>query len=203
MRIKSSEFVVSNKDYKSCPKKLIPEYAFIGRSNVGKSSLINSLTKRKDLAKTSSKPGKTQLINHFIINKDWFIVDLPGYGYASISKTKREEFKKMTQDYLLKREELVSLFVLIDIKLTPQVIDLEFMRFLGKEKIPFVIVFTKSDKVPKKNIQENLRIYKEKMLADWETLPEIFINSIKDNEGRTKILSYIEKYNKEFYSNLN
>ena len=203
MRIKSSEFVVSNKDYKSCPKKLIPEYAFIGRSNVGKSSLINSLTKRKDLAKTSSKPGKTQLINHFIINKDWFIVDLPGYGYASISKTKREEFKKMTQDYLLKREELVSLFVLIDIKLTPQVIDLEFMRFLGKEKIPFVIVFTKSDKVPKKNIQENLRIYKEKMLVDWETLPEIFINSIKDNEGRTKILSYIEKYNKEFYSNLN
>ena len=203
MRIKSSEFVVSNKDYKSCPKKLIPEYAFIGRSNVGKSSLINSLTKRKDLAKTSSKPGKTQLINHFIINKDWFIVDLPGYGYASISKTKREEFKKMTQDYLLKREALVSLFVLIDIKLTPQVIDLEFMRFLGKEKIPFVIVFTKSDKVPKKNIQENLRIYKEKMLVDWETLPEIFINSIKDNEGRTKILSYIEKYNKEFYSNLN
>ena len=203
MRIKSSEFVVSNKDYKSCPKKLIPEYAFIGRYNVGKSSLINSLTKRKDLAKTSSKPGKTQLINHFIINKDWFIVDLPGYGYASISKTKREEFKKMTQDYLLKREALVSLFVLIDIKLTPQVIDLEFMRFLGKEKIPFVIVFTKSDKVPKKNIQENLRIYKEKMLVDWETLPEIFINSIKDNEGRTKILSYIEKYNKEFYSNLN
>ena len=154
MRIKSSEFVVSNKDYKSCPKKLIPEYAFIGRSNVGKSSLINSLTKRKDLAKTSSKPGKTQLINHFIINKDWFIVDLPGYGYASISKTKREEFKKMTQDYLLKREELVSLFVLIDIKLTPQVIDLEFMRFLGKEKIPFVIVFTKSDKVPKKTFKK-------------------------------------------------
>ena len=203
MKIKSSEFVVSNKDYKSCPKKLIPEYAFIGRSNVGKSSLINSLTKRKDLAKTSSKPGKTQLINHFIINKDWFIVDLPGYGYASISKTKREEFKKMTQDYLLKREALVSLFVLIDIKLTPQVIDLEFMKFLGKEKIPFVIVFTKSDKIPKKNIQENLRVYKEKMLIDWEALPEIFINSIKDNEGRTKILSYIEKYNKEFYSNLN
>ena len=203
MKIKSSEFVVSNRDYKSCPKKTIPEYAFIGRSNVGKSSLINSLTKRKDLAKTSSKPGKTQLINHFIINKDWFIVDLPGYGYASISKTKREEFKKMTQEYLLKRETLVSLFVLIDIKLTPQVIDLEFMKFLGKEKIPFVIVFTKSDKIPKKNIQENLRIYKEKMLVDWETLPEIFINSIKDNEGRTKILSYIEKYNKEFYSNLN
>ena len=203
MKIKSSEFVISNRDYKSCPKNTIPEYAFIGRSNVGKSSLINSLTKRKDLAKTSSKPGKTQLINHFIINKDWFIVDLPGYGYASTSKTKREEFKKMTQDYLLKRKTLVSLFVLIDIKLTPQVIDLEFMRFLGKEKIPFVIVFTKSDKIAKKNIQESLRIYKEKMLIDWETLPEIFINSIKDNEGRTKILSYIEKYNKEFYSNLN
>ncbi len=198
MKIKSAEFVISNTDYKRCPKQTHPEYAFIGRSNVGKSSLINALVNRKNLAKTSGKPGKTQLINHFKINDSWFLVDLPGYGYASTSKTNREMFKDMINKYLLNRKNLICLFVLLDIRHNPQSIDLEFMEKMGQAKIPFVMVFTKSDKISQTQIRKNIKLYKTKMLKKWEYLPEMFITSSENKNGISEILKFIEEYNEEF-----
>ncbi|MBT6809204.1 MAG: YihA family ribosome biogenesis GTP-binding protein [Flavobacteriales bacterium] len=198
MKIKSADFVISNTDYELCPKESLPEYAFIGRSNVGKSSLINAIVDRKNLAKTSGKPGKTQLINHFKINNNWFLVDLPGYGYATISKTKRHEFKKMINNYLLNRKNLICLFVLLDIRHNAQKIDIEFMQQMGEEGIPFVMVFTKSDKISQTQISKNINKYKEEMLKYWESLPEIFITSSEKQIGTNDILNFIEKYNKGF-----
>ena len=198
MKIKSAEFVISNTDYKLCPKEALAEYAFIGRSNVGKSSLINALVDRKNLAKTSGKPGKTQLINHFKINNNWFLVDLPGYGYASTSKTNREMFKGMINKYLMNRENLICLFVLLDIRHTPQPIDLEFMRKMGEEGTPFVMVFTKSDKISQTEISKNVEHYKNEMLKQWEDLPEIFITSSEKGKGTKEILQFIEKYSQSF-----
>lgn len=198
MKIKSAEFVISNTDYKLCPKELLPEYAFIGRSNVGKSSLINALVDRKNLAKTSGKPGKTQLINHFKINNNWFLVDLPGYGYASTSKTNREQFKSMINKYLLNRSNLICLFVLLDIRHKAQNIDLDFMQKMGKEGIPFAMVFTKSDKISQTQIKKNIKQYKQEMLKNWEFLPDIFITSSEKRIGMNEILTFIEKYNQSF-----
>ena len=198
MKIKSAEFVISNTDYKLCPKETHPEYAFIGRSNVGKSSLINSLVDRKNLAKTSRKPGKTQLINHFKINDNWFLVDLPGYGYASTSKTNREMFIGMINKYLLNRKNLICLFVLLDIRHKPQLIDLEFMKKMEQDRIPFVMVFTKSDKISQTQISKNIKHYKTEMLKEWGSLPEIFITSSEKKKGRSKILKFIEEYNEGF-----
>jgi GTP-binding protein len=202
MKIKSADFVISNTDYELCPKESLPEYAFIGRSNVGKSSLINAIVNRKDLAKTSGKPGKTQLINHFKINNNWFLVDLPGYGYATISKTKRHEFKKMINNYLLNRKNLICIFVLLDIRHNAQKIDIEFMKQMGEEEIPFVMVFTKSDKISQAQIIKNINKYKEEMLKYWESLPEIFITSSEKKIGTNDILNFIEKYNKGFDSTM-
>lgn len=196
MRIKQAEFVISNTDIKKCPKADIPEYAFIGRSNVGKSSLINMLTERKSLAKVSAKPGKTQLINHFLINKLWYLVDLPGYGYAGVSKTKRYEFSQFIKKYLLKRENLMCLFVLLDSRLKPQAIDLEFMQWLGENGIPFVICFTKQDKLSKKESAENLKQYKTELLKNWEELPQLFLSSATKKTGQEDILEFIDQTNK-------
>ena len=198
MKIKSAEFVISNTDYKLCPKEIHPEYAFIGRSNVGKSSLINALVDRKNLAKTSGKPGKTQLINHFKINDNWFLVDLPGYGYASTSKTNREMFIGMINKYLLNRKNLICLFVLLDIRHKPQPIDLEFMKKMEQDRIPFVMVFTKSDKISQTQISKNIKLYKTEMLKQWEYLSEIFITSSENKNGISEILKFIEEYNKGF-----
>ena len=198
MQVKSSKFVISNTDIKKCPTPTIPEYAFIGRSNVGKSSLINSVANRKNLAKTSGKPGKTQLINHFIINESWYLVDLPGYGYASVSKKQRLEFAKFIKDYLLERKNLMCLFVLVDSRLKPQKIDLEFMTWLGEKNIPFVICFTKLDKLSKSAIQKNISFYQEEMLKTWEELPKMFFTSSTKSIGQEKVLSFIEKTNKLF-----
>ncbi len=198
MQVKSSKFVISNTDIKKCPAPSIPEYAFIGRSNVGKSSLINSITNRKNLAKTSGKPGKTQLINHFIINDKWYLVDLPGYGYASVSKKQRLEFAQFIKTYLLERKNLMSLFVLVDSRLKPQKIDLEFMSWLGEKNIPFVICFTKLDKLSKTAVQKNISAYKEEMLKSWQELPQLFFTSSTKSIGQEDILSYIENINKLF-----
>ena len=198
MKIKTAEFVVSNTDYKLCPKETLPEYAFIGRSNVGKSSLINALVNQKNLAKTSGKPGKTQLINHFKINQSWFLVDLPGYGYAATSKIKREEFKNMINKYLINRKNLICLFVLLDIRHKAQSIDLEFMKKMGKEGIPFVMVFTKVDKLSQTQISKNLKKYKIEMLKNWEFTPEIFITSSEKKRGIGDILNFIKIHNKSF-----
>lgn len=198
MKIKSAEFVISNTDYKLCPKETYPEYAFIGRSNVGKSSLINALVNRKNLAKISGKPGKTQLINHFKINNNWFLVDLPGYGYASTSKTNREMFKGMINKYLFNRKNLICLFVLLDIRHKPQPIDLEFMKKIEQDRIPFVMVFTKSDKISQTQISKNIKHYKTEMLKEWGSLPETFITSSEKKKGRSEILKFIGKYNEGF-----
>ena len=198
MEIKTSEFVISNTNYKKCPSPKIPEYAFIGRSNVGKSSLVNALTNKKNLAKISAKPGKTQLINHFIINKKWYLVDLPGYGFAKISKKKKADFQKMTEDYLLNRANLICLFVLIDSRLKPQNIDQEFMQWLSKEKIAFVMVFTKSDKLGKIALMKNIQDYNTKMLKKWEELPKSFIASAKKKTGLNEIIKYISSLNSKF-----
>lgn len=198
MEIKESKFVMSNTEWKKCPKPNKPEYAFIGRSNVGKSSLINMLTGRKALAKVSGKPGKTQLINHFLINESWYICDLPGYGYAKVSKKDRSKFQSFTLDYLKNRENLIGLFLLIDSRLPPQKIDLEFMEFCGKNNIPFVITFTKMDKLTSRELNKNLLHYKKELLKQWEFLPEIFVTSSSSNHGRDQVLQFIERLNNEF-----
>jgi len=195
MKINLAEFVISNTEVSKCPQDRLPEYAFIGRSNVGKSSLINALTDQKDLAKTSARPGKTQLINHFLINKNWFLVDLPGYGYAKVSKEKRDTFQKFITDYFLKREQLVCTFVLVDSRLEPQKIDLEFLNFLGSNQIPFCIVFTKADKLGSTTLQKNIRLYESKLLEFWETLPTYFISSAITKNGKEEIIDFIHKVN--------
>ena len=199
--IKNAKFIISSTDYKKCPQPTLPEYAFIGRSNVGKSSLINSIVNQKNLAKVSSKPGKTQLINHFLINDKWYLVDLPGFGYAKISKTKRQEFQKMTSNYLSYRDNLMCLFVLIDLRLKPQIIDQNFMQWLAIAKIPFKIVFTKSDKVNKNSITKNIKKYKEYMRKEWEEIPEIFITSSLKKTGLIEIENFINQTNKLFIQN--
>ncbi|MDD4009715.1 MAG: ribosome biogenesis GTP-binding protein YihA/YsxC [Fermentimonas sp.] len=196
MIIKSAEFIVSNSDYSKCPQDGKPEYAFIGRSNVGKSSLINMLTNRKGLAMTSSTPGKTMLINHFLINEQWYLVDLPGYGYARRGKEGREKIREIIEDYVLEREQLMNLFVLVDSRHEPQIIDLEFMEWLGENGIPFSIVFTKGDKQGPSRLQQNIDIYKEKLLESWEELPPVFITSSEKKQGRDDLLSYIGSINK-------
>ncbi|MFC2630658.1 MAG: ribosome biogenesis GTP-binding protein YihA/YsxC [Porphyromonas sp.] len=195
MVIKSAEFVISNSQVSKCPMTGLPEYAFIGRSNVGKSSLINMLTGKKGLAMTSQKPGKTQLINHFIINGAWYLVDLPGYGYARLSKDGREKLKTMIEDYTLERKELVCLFVLVDSRHEPQKIDLEFIQWLGEEGVPFALVFTKADKLTKGRLAANLDAYKARLLEEWEELPPIFVTSSEQQLGRDELLSYIEGIN--------
>jgi len=195
MRITSAEFVVSNQDVAKCPNSQLPEYAFIGRSNVGKSSLINMLTNRKNLAKTSGKPGKTQLINHFLINKNWHLVDLPGYGYARVSKSAKKTFQRFITDYFSKRKQLVSAFVLIDIRHEPQPIDMEFMQWLGENLIPFGIIFTKADKLKPKAIERQVHDYTAKLLEVWEELPPYFITSATKRLGQEEVLNYIESVN--------
>ncbi len=196
MKIKQAEFVISNTDIDLCPKDGKPEYAFIGRSNVGKSSLINMITDHKKLAKTSGRPGKTQLINHFIINDEWYIVDLPGYGYAKVSKSSRASWEKFISEFLTKREELVNVFVLIDSRLEPQKIDMEFMNWCGQKQIPFSMVFTKIDKLSSTALQKNLAKYKKEMLKTWAELPPVFTSSATSKFGKEKILNYIENINK-------
>ncbi len=197
MIIKTAEFVVSNDTVSKCPTDNKAEYAFIGRSNVGKSSLINMITGNKKLAKTSGRPGKTQLINHFLINGEWYIVDLPGYGYAKASKTSREKWEKFIAEYLTKREQLVNVFVLLDCRLEPQKIDLEFMNWCGEKGIPFSMVFTKIDKLSSSALQKNLAKYKKEMLKYWDALPPVFTTSSESAFGKEKILNYIEAINKD------
>ena len=197
MKIKSAEFVMSNSDVAKCPKHLIPEYAFIGRSNVGKSSLINMLTSRKSLAKTSGRPGKTQLINHFIINKNWFLVDLPGYGYARVSKSSKKTFQKFITNYFEQRKQLVSAFVLVDIRHKPQPIDLEFMQYLGESEIPFSIIFTKADKLKPKAIENYVNDYCQELLKFWEELPNYFVTSSSKTIGKDELLDFIDVTNIE------
>ena len=194
MNIHTADFVVSNSDYRRCPESSLPEVAFIGRSNVGKSSLINYITKKKDLAKTSSKPGKTLLINHFLINQKFHIVDLPGYGFAKVSKTQRDKLRQMIERYIMFRPQLLNVFVLLDSRLTPQEIDLEFMRWLGEEGVPFSIVFTKGDKQSQGRLSENVESYKAKLLEEWESLPPIFVTSSEKKQGGDEILDYIESF---------
>ena len=196
MEIKSAEFVISNTDVKKCPAGNFPEYAFIGRSNVGKSSLINMLTGKKGLAMTSQKPGKTLLINHFIINNNWFLVDLPGYGFAQRGKEGRQNIQRIIEDYILEREQLTNLFVLIDCRHEAQKIDLEFMEWLGENGVPFSIIFTKIDKISKGRLQENLKAYQEKLLETWEELAPILLSSSEKKDGREEILDYIDTINK-------
>jgi len=199
MQIKASEFIISNTDVSKCPNERTPEYAFIGRSNVGKSSLINNICDRKNLAKTSRRPGKTQLINHFKINKSWYLVDLPGYGYARTSKTSKKSFQKLITTYFENRKQLVSAFVLIDIRHDPQPIDLEFMEWLGKHYIPFSIVFTKADKEKPMAIKRKTEDYIRKMLDHaWEETPLHFITSSLHKTGGEELLAYIAKLNEEF-----
>ncbi len=195
MVIKSAEFVISNSRVEKCPTTGLPEYAFIGRSNVGKSSLINMLTARKGLAMTSQKPGKTQLINHFIINDAWYLVDLPGYGYARLGKDSRDRLRRMIEDYVLERKELVLLFVLLDCRHEPQKIDLEFIQWLGEEGVPFALVFTKADKLSKGRLAANVEAYKAKLREEWEELPPIFVTSSEERMGRDELLGYIEEIN--------
>ena len=195
MVIKDAKFIISNSDVRKCPDGNIPEYAFIGRSNVGKSSLINMLTERKNLAKTSATPGKTMLINHFPINNEWYIVDLPGYGYAQRSKDAREKLRKMIESYVLKRRQMTNLFVLVDSRHKPQKIDMEFIGWLGENGVPFSIVFTKLDKIGVNVGKDNIGRYKKELLEFWEELPPIFETSSVDRRGRDAILDYIEQIN--------
>ncbi|GAA0873293.1 ribosome biogenesis GTP-binding protein YihA/YsxC [Gangjinia marincola] len=195
MKITSAKFVMSNSDASKCPSSNLPEYAFIGRSNVGKSSLINMLTNKKSLAKTSGRPGKTQLINHFLINETWHLVDLPGYGYARVSKKDKKTFQKYITHYFRSRKQLVSGFVLVDCRHEPQPIDLEFMQWLGENAIPFGIVFTKADKLKPNALQRNVDAYKATLLATWEALPPIFITSSSNNTGQEELLHYIHEIN--------
>src|SRR5690554_1619964 len=199
MHIKSAEFVMSNSDVDKCPKDRLPEYAFIGRSNVGKSSLINMLMLRKNLAKTSGRPGKTQLINHFLVNKNWYLVDLPGYGYARVSKSSKKTFQKFISDYFAKREQMILAFVLVDCRHEPQPIDLEFMTWLGENGIPFNIIFTKADKLKPMALERNLKAYTDKMLETWVEMPKYFVTSASSSVGRDELLNYIDELN----SNIN
>lgn len=196
MDIKTAKFVISNTDIRKCPEGTLPEYAFIGRSNVGKSSLINMLTNHKGLAMTSSMPGKTMLINHFLINDQWYIVDLPGYGYAQRGKSGRDNIRKIIENYILERDQMTALFVLIDSRHEPQKIDLEFMEWLGENDIPFAIVFTKLDKLTFAQSKQNIESYKAKLLEQWEELPPIFTTSSQTRAGRDEILGWIENINK-------
>tara|TARA_B100000767_G_C19592105_1_gene461916 strand:+ start:225 stop:827 length:603 start_codon:yes stop_codon:yes gene_type:complete len=198
MKINTANFICSNTDWRKCPKENMPEYAFIGRSNVGKSSLINALTNSKKLAKISGKPGKTQLINHFLINEKFYFADLPGYGYAKISKKIKEEFQSFTLKYLKNRENLVCLFLLIDLRISPQKIDLEFMEFCALKKIPFVICFTKSDKLKKTEIVENTKQYKDYLLKQWESFPINITTSSAKKTGLQEIMSFIDENNIQF-----
>lgn len=193
MHIKSSEFVISNTSYRKCPEGDKFEFAFIGRSNVGKSSLINMLMQHPDLAKTSSKPGKTLLINHFIVNDEWYIVDLPGYGYARESKEQRDKLRSIIENYVMNREQLTNLFVLVDSRLEPQKIDIEFINWLGENGIPFSIIFTKADKLGSMRLKENVENYKAKLLETWEELMPIFVTSSEKGTGRDEVLNYIEE----------
>lgn len=195
MRISSAEFSISSPDYRKCPQDGRPEYAFIGRSNVGKSSLINMLTGVKGLAKTSGRPGKTQLINHFLINHEWYLVDLPGYGYARTSKTSREKWGTMMREYFLHREALTNVFVLIDSRIPPQRIDLEFINFLGENGIPLSLVFTKADKESQREVQANMKAMKKELMEMWEALPPIFLTSSLTGMGRDAVLDSIESIN--------
>ncbi len=197
MKIKSAEFVVSNSEVEKCPKNNLPEYAFIGRSNVGKSSLINMLTDRKSLAKTSGRPGKTQLINHFIINNSWHLVDLPGYGYARVSKSSKKKFQKFITNYFEQRKQLVSAFVLVDIRHKTQPIDLEFMQYLGESGIPFSIIFTKADKMKPLAIERQINEYCEELLKTWEELPLYFVTSSSKSIGKEDLLEFIGNTNTE------
>ena len=199
--IKKAEFVMSNSQVAKCPKEPLPEYAFIGRSNVGKSSLINMLTNQKNLAKTSARPGKTQLINHFKINDQWFMVDLPGYGYARVSKTTKKTFQKFITNYFEQRKQLVCAFVLVDIRHEPQKIDLEFMQWLGENAVPFAIVFTKADKLKPLAIERNIATYQEILLKSWEAMPPYFITSAENYVGKEELVGYIEDINKTLKNN--
>lgn len=192
MIVSSAEFVKSSQELNQCPQPDMPEFAFIGRSNVGKSSLINMLVEKKDLAKTSSQPGKTQLINHFIINKEWYLVDLPGYGYAKTSMENRKKWRNMIEDYLLKRVNLLTVFVLVDSRLEPQKIDLEFINFLGENQVPITLIFTKTDKQSAKKTEESLERFKESLSEYWEELPEIILTSSEKRVGRDEVLETIE-----------
>lgn len=197
MKIENAKFEISQPDYRQCPQHEVPEYAFIGRSNVGKSSLINMLTGKKGLAKTSQTPGKTLLINHFGINNgEFYIVDLPGYGYAARSKDQRAKLKELIENYVLHRREMTLLFVLIDVRHAPQKIDMEFMSFLGENGVPFAIIFTKADKLGPVAVQRNVEEYKQELHKQWEELPPVFITSSETKTGRDEILDYIESINK-------
>lgn len=197
MKITAAEFITSNTDPAKCPESSLPEYAFIGRSNVGKSSLINMLTQRKNLAKTSGRPGKTQLINHFLINNSWHLVDLPGYGYARVSKSTKKTFQKFITSYFNQRKQLIAAFVLIDSRHEPQQIDLEFMQWLGENQIPFCIIFTKADKLKPRALERNIQIYKEVMLESWEEMPQYFVSSSTSGTGREEILDFISDINQQ------
>lgn len=196
--IKNYEFLQSTDDWRKCPAAPLPEYAFVGRSNVGKSSLINMLVNNRKLAKTSSKPGKTQTINHYIIDKSWYLVDLPGYGYASASKTMRSNWVRMISDYLQYRKNLQLVFVLIDSRLEPQQKDLDFINGLGEMQIPFALIFTKTDKLSLSAVRRNCQQFTEQLLKTWESLPDIFLSSSVTGSGRVDILSYIDKINTDF-----
>ena len=201
MVIKTAEFVKSSGKWQDCPEPNLPEYAFIGRSNVGKSSLINAMLNHKDLAKTSQTPGKTQLINHFIINESWYLTDLPGYGYARVSKSMRRDFEKIITNYILNRKNLVNLFVLVDVRHTPQKIDIEFIEWCGENGIPFSIVFTKSDKLKPNAIFTNVEDYKTELLKTWEDLPEIYVTSAEKKLGGDEILKFISTTNQFLFEN--
>ncbi|MVM29253.1 YihA family ribosome biogenesis GTP-binding protein [Spirosoma sp. HMF4905] len=198
MPVKQAEFFVSNSDPAKCPKPDRPEYAFIGRSNVGKSSLINMLTGRSSLAKISGKPGKTQLINHFLIDNEWYLVDLPGYGYAQVSKSEREKFAALIDGYLTSRPNLLCIFVLVDSRIEPQKLDLDFMSNLGERGLPFVVVFTKTEKLGPTKLQTTLETYRSKLLEDWEEAPDFFVTSAITSVGREDILSFIRPLNEGY-----
>ncbi|MEN2415446.1 ribosome biogenesis GTP-binding protein YihA/YsxC [Flavobacterium mesophilum] len=202
MKINTAEFIVSNSDASKCPAEFLPEYAFIGRSNVGKSSLINMITNNKNLAKTSSRPGKTQLINHFKINNNWFLVDLPGYGYAKVSKKTKSVFQQFITDYFENREQLVCAFVLIDIRHEAQNIDIEFMSYMGESEIPFCIIFTKADKISRTKVDSHIAAYKKQMYANnWAEMPHYFVTSSTESIGKEELLSYIDEVNQEVFKN--
>ena len=203
MKIKTANFVISNSDVSKCPKERLPEYAFIGRSNVGKSSLINMLTGQKKLAKISGRPGKTQLINHFKINNNWFLVDLPGYGYAKVSKSIKRTFQSFIKNYFLQREHLICTFVLVDCRREPQKVDLEFMEFLGENEIPFCIVFTKSDKLKLSELNKNIQVFHKKLTSTiWEEMPQYFVTSATSSDGKEELLNFIDGINKGLEDNL-